>query len=693
MSTEMLDRYINYFRYSAVLSDDLCSFSAKYDGKGIVAQNCTYYWQNDEGTRILPTDFKTRTAEWQGSSSLSFKPLNVILSDGPVDLPEVTLVYKVMRDHVVLECSQVPGYTFVICGDLRWGEDPEHSTFAVSLERLGYGLRSGLGPAVSKWDDALLDRADGSVIRLDAACGVKLDWSWEKGCYTFEAKGTVGMQVYPHYYEDRFQINYRPVCKTNGYATPPAGWMTWYAVKFDACEEAVLENTRLQKELLADYGADTVWVDWEWYHNGFKDDMTPGVSFFHPDPNRYPNGLQYLAEKIEESGFVPALWIAPTHEPIETDYIRENPEQVLVDKVIWCGRFFFDITHPDFLKDYLPRAIRQVPAWGYKALKWDCLPFTLIYADRMHGAMYDSESSSYQSFRKVMQMARDILGENYYMLSCSGSNDSHLLSACDIFDGARIGGDIFTWEEFKEALVGRTLRLYPYHNTVIYCDPDNVVLRPEFNNLEQARSRISIVSLLGLPNTFGDDLRELPMERVELLRRGLPTLDIHPMEIRELELEGDSLIINLMINRPFERWNVAGVMNLADEERTVTVNLSEDLGLEEGEYLVHEYWRDTFYGVVSDTLTLTLPACATAVLAVRKKTGQPQLVSTSRHMTQGGADLVRVTVGDGVLSGVSKVVKDDPYTIKIYDPKSDKLLEKTILPQMTGELEWTFEVS
>lgn len=692
MSTQLQDRYINYFRYSAALEENLCSFWVKYDGKGAVLQNCAYCWHTDSGQIISPADFKARATRWASPGTLWYCILEVLLEDGPDELPKTCVTFKAMRDHVFVEWEGGPGLTFVLSGELHWGQDAEHSTFALSLDRPGYGLRCGCGPAVSRWDDALLDRADGSVVRLDARDRVRLDWSWERGCYTFEARGSLGMQAFPRYFEDRFQINYRPVCKTNGYPTPPAGWMTWYAVKFDACEQAVLDNTRLQKQLLADYGADTVWVDWEWYHNGFDEDMTPGVSFFHPDPHRYPHGLDYLARRIEQAGFTPALWIAPTHEPIETDFIRQNPDAVLVDRVIWCGRFFFDISHPKFLTDYLPRAIRQVPRWGYRALKWDCLPFTMIYADRVHESMYDSDSSSYQSFRRAMQVGRDILGDDFYMLSCSGSNDRTVLSACDIFDGARIGGDIFRWEEFTETMVARLMRLYPYHNIVFYCDPDNVVLRPEFNDLHQARSRISLVSLLGLPTTFGDDLRQLPMERVELLRRGLPTLDIHPMELRELELERDTLVVNLLINRPFARWNVAGVFNLADRERTLTVELLEDLGLEEGEYLVYEYWTDTFHGTVSGSLTLTLPPCACAVLSVRRRLDRLQLVSTSRHISQGGADLLGLDWHDGVLSGTSRVVRGDPYTITAYDPQSDRLVKKTLHPEATGPLEWSLRL-
>jgi len=691
MRTEYHDHYINYFRYSAILSEAMDSFRVKYEGKDTVLNHCSYCWRHESGQTITAADFKTHRTEWESLQQKNYNTLKICLEDGPETLKEASILLKASRDHITCTASTTDGYTPIFYGDFCWGKDPEHSTFAVSLDRDGYGLRSAYGPATSVWDDALLDREDGSLIRLDSTGRLRLDYSWEKGCYTFEAHDSVGIQVYLHYFEDRFQVPYRPVSKTNGYTAPPAGWMTWYAVKFDACEQAVLENTKLQKELLADYGADTVWVDWEWYHAGFRDDMTPGVSYFHPDESRYPNGLKHVAEEIEKNGFLPALWIAPTHEPLETDFIRENPDVVLADYMTWCGRYFLDITHPKFLNDYLPRAIRQVMQWGYKALKWDVLPLTMSFADRMHAFLSDPECSTYQAFRNTMQIARDILGPDFYMLSCSGANDRSVLSACDIFDAARIGGDIFDWEEFKIELVNCVLRLYPYHNTVIYCDPDNVVLRPEFNNLQQAQTRISIVSLLGLPTTFGDDLRKLPAERLNLLRRGLPTLDIHPMDMRELELNSDTLIVNLVVNRPFGRWNVADVINFADEPRTVTVDLAADLGLEAGEYLVHEYWSNTFCGTVSGQVTITVPAFGSAVLSVRRKTGTLQLVSTSRHITQGAADLVDVSYAEGVLSGISKVVKDDPYCITVYNPDNDTIMEKTIVPDETGTIQWRIE--
>ena len=687
MNAQIPDRYISYYRYSVVLSKCLDAFSIKYDGKGTVLDCYSFCWQKVSDDPISSRDFRTRETQWESQSGRWENCISIILSDGPKAMPDAQINIILSRNGVTVKASSKNGYKAEFCGDLHWGKNPEHSTFAVSLDRPGYGLRAACGPAVSKWDDALLNQEDGSLVRLISEDYLRLGYSWDKGAYTFKATKGFLLRVLPRYFEDRFQIPYHPLCK-NQYPAPPAGWMTWYAVKFGACEEAVLENTRLQKELLAPYGADTIWVDWEWYHSGFFDGMKTDVSFFEPDKQMYPHGMAALAQQIKQAGFIPALWIAPTHEPKETEFIRQNPDAVALDHVFWFGRYLFDITHPKYLQDYLPRAIRQVPLWGYEALKWDCLPHTLNYADRVHEYLWDPECSTYEAYRKVIQTAREILGEDFYMLSCSGSNERTVLTACDIFDAARIGGDIFTWDEFKKSLVDRILRLYPYHNTVIYCDPDNVVLRPEFNDLNQARTRMTMVSLLGLPTTFGDDLRNLPADRLDVLRRGLPTLDIHPMEMREQLLDRDELVVNLMVSRPFESWNVAGIINLAEESRQIDVDLSDDLGLENGEYLVYEYWTNTFYGVVRDTVTVTVPACGTAVLAVRKKTGHLQLVSTSRHITQGAADLLELHYCDGVLSGISKVVKDDPYTIYAFDPKTERLITKDFLPESTGKLSW-----
>ena len=491
-------------------------------------------------------------------------------------------------------------------------------------------------------------------------------------------------------YTNRFHVKYKPINKNSTFPTPPAGWMTWYAVKFDACENAVLENTEKQKELFADYGANTVWVDWEWYHSGFDVEQgEPNIHYFSPDPVRYPNGLKYVSDKIREQGFIPSLWVGPTNEQIITEFMEENEHSIYADRVTWCGRYFFDLTNKAYLEDFVPKAFEQVKEWGYEALKWDCLPISLEYADIFHSSLTDPELTSEQALHRVVQIARDTLGEDFYMLSCAGEWDRAVLFASDIFDAARIGGDIFSWDEFILNFLERIMRFYAYHNTLFYCDPDNLVIRPEFNNADQAITRISFISLLGLPLTLGDDLRELPMDRVELIRRALPPLDIRPMDIRELGKSDEYVITNLQIAKPFEEWNVVQVTNLLTESATLIVDFDKDLHLEEGEYLVYDYWKHAFLGRLENRITLTLPAYGSAVLAVRKCTGKKQVVSTSRHISQGGFDLMDVWLDeDGMLHGRSKVVAGEDYVVTIYDPEKQESYETIIHPIRTGEMDW-----
>lgn len=85
------------------------------------------------------------------------------------------------------------------------------------------------------------------------------------------------------------------------------------------------------------------------------------------------------------------------------------------------------------------------------------------------------------------------------------------------------------------------LKFYPLHNIVQYCDPDNLVVREEFNTYDQAVSRASLFSLLGTPITIGDDLRELSDERIEVIRRAIPPVNTHPMILDSRERTGKSL--------------------------------------------------------------------------------------------------------------------------------------------------------
>lgn len=710
------NRYCNYMAYAIKLVGEgdclqaecmylpLTEDSEENAPVGKFAEAVTFAFENEKtGSRYTLKDFGSVETEYEISfihtpedigewSRLGPRGvLKILLNDGPVDLPQAVVRLWAKRDAVCFWANtDDKGYVLVTSGRMVFGGKACDSVCAVALDRVKTerDWRVSYGPAASKIDDALFDRDSDRALRL-VADKRRIHYDFEKKQYCFNVRGEFSLQVEEHVFERRFYVKYKGINKNNTFPTPPSGWMTWYAVKFNASETAVLENAVKQKELFGEYGADTIWVDWEWYHFDQQGKGKNGVHFFAPDPVRYPNGLDYVAEKIKELGFVPALWVGPTNEPTFTDFMMENEHSVYADKTVWCGSYFFDLTNKAYLEEFVPQAFHKVKEWGYEALKWDCLPVTLEFADQFHAYMADPSLSSVQALRRVVKAARDIVGENFYMLSCSGERDLAVLFAGDIFDGARIGGDIFTWQEFIENFLERILRHYVYHNNMFYCDPDNLVIRPEFNNYDQAVTRTSFVSLLGLPLTLGDDLRDLPQDRVELIRRALPTLDIRPMDIREMEEHGDYVIVNLQIAKPFEEWNVVQVSNLLTEEHTVIVDFDSDLHLENGSYLVYDYWQRAFLGKKEGSIALTLPAYGSAVLSVRRCNGGRQIVSTSRHISQGGFDLLDVQMdAEGMLCGCSKVVAGEPYVITVYDPKTQSVFEHTLYPETTGELKW-----
>ena len=684
------NRYCNYFDYAVQLCGDGCDIMAQciYAPVGRIAEDISVIFKKGE-IQYSMMDFAAVRCE-------HIKPLNavnvilkILLSEGREDLPEVEIAFLLSRDGInITSNADRYGFEAVISGWMIWGK--EDSVSAVCIDRMGSDLRSAYGPAASKIDDALFDRETDCALRLHSGCKCRISYDFDRQQYGFTAGNSLHLWIEERVFASRFHVKYKGINKHNTFPTPPAGWMTWYAVKFDACEEAVLENAQKQKELFADYGANAIWVDWEWYHSALRNETPdPDIHYFQPDPVRYPNGLKYVADKIREKGFIPALWVAPTNEPVLTDFMKENEHSAYIDHLSWCGRYFYDLTNEAYLKVFLPKAVNQVREWGYDALKWDCLPITLGYADKFHFQLSDPGITSEQALRRIVQTARDILGEDFYMMSCSGEGDRDVLVAGDIFDGARIGGDIFAWKDFIRNFLERIMRYYAYHNNMFYCDPDNLIVRPEYNNYEQTVTRTSFVAMLGLPLTLGDDLRELPQDRVELIRRALPPLDIRPMDVREMKRDSETVITNLLVKKIFEEWNVVHVANLSEEEKTVSVDLDKELHLDSGTYLVYDFWAHKYLGMFDKVVALTLQPYESAVISVRKYTGKKQLVSTSRHISQGAFDLMDVWLDEeGKLHGRSKVVAGEPYIITYYEPDTQSVLEKCILSEKTQEVEW-----
>ena len=621
---------------------------------------------------------------------------------GPEGLPRLNVRFNISDNGIKLTVGGGKYLSFELSGDLRLGNNSTSDVYPMSSES-GTALRSAVGPASCAKDDLLFDRLTDKAVQLSGMENIRIKYDWKKSAYVFNvsgetpAKRTFKLSVIDDVLAKQFHINYSPVNKNSTFKKPPVGWMTWYSVKFDACEEKVLKNAQWMSKNLKDYGADCVWVDWEWCHKDMSGKRDDGCDCFNPDIEKYPHGLKYVSDKIRELGLTPCLWMGFICDSSENEFIKKNPEIVLKDQPSWPGRYFFDMSHPKYLNEFLPIAVGKASEWGYDAVKCDVIPMGMINYEVEHHKMYNPSLTTKEIYRKFAKKVRSILGKDTYMLSCAACSDMDVLWAADIFDSARVGSDIFKWSEFLRQGVGRTMRYYPLHNNLFYPDSDNVVMREEFNNVKQAASRIYFVSMLGIPMTFGDEFDALDEARIGFIKECLPVLEMHPMDICRHKKIDDVLKMHLSVCKEWESYSVVNLFNITDKKKSTEVDFANDLSLEGKEYIVYNYTDDILETIGKKGFKCNLEPCESKIFRITEKLARPQIISTSRHISQGAAEIEDMVWDEKscTLSISANLIADAPYRVTLYVPDGfnapaelkkvqDNVYEYAIIPQKTG---------
>ncbi len=159
--------------------------------------------------------------------------------------------------------------------------------------------------------------------------------------------------------------------------------------------------------------------------------------------------------------------------------------------------------------------------------------------------------------------------------------------------------------------------------------------------------------------------------------------------------------------------HVVGLFNW-NEKKEATIAFSlERAGLDpDKKYEAFDFWANRYLGILPNETTEVLPGAGCRILALREAKSHPQLLSTSRHITQGLIDVVaeKWNPETKTLTGASNVVAADPYEMRITCPKglkaaaikvSDKtaaiskieqtngLVRATMIPTTTGSMNWS----
>ena len=484
-------------------------------------------------------------------------------------------------------------------------------------------------------------------------------------------------------------------------ARPPSGYCTWYH-DYSSNQDDIAKLAEWCGRNLRDFGLEFIQIDDGWQIGGWDKTSHHCLHDFtrHKPDGCYSRGMKPTADAIKAHGLTAGLWLFPCGWDPNAPDLVEHPDWFVrrADGSFLCTRWTghnLDMTHPDakrFLHSVIDRISNQ---WGYKYLKLDGIASPMA-ADTLDIVTYEQElppgsgvkrtyredgfgdarlhepgRTQIEAHRAGLQVVRDAAGKDAFLLGCTISNNLRTMGASfGLVDAMRVGADTGAkWESLVPGFAVGS-HLYFLNGRVWYNDADCLMLRDPLT-LDQARAVGTWIAISGAMNVVSEWLPGLPPEKLDILKRTLPNHNLPSRPIDLFETPAPR-IWHLRHGTGSDRRDIVAVFNWLTTPDRVSLPMAK-LGLPDSAsdlYVGFDFWANEFLSPFSGELTLDLRPTACGLVAIRRAADHPVVVSTSRHVTQGATDLFD-THWDGatrVLKGISRVVRGDPYEIRIATP-------------------------
>jgi hypothetical protein len=508
----------------------------------------------------------------------------------------------------------------------------------------------------------------------------------------------IGQELFADEIKQHYDIKLRP---------QTAGFCTWYSEVggltdkkggAGACNEKDLAAlTEFAARELKPFGFGFVQIDDEWQDGASKADGSringPRRGFTRHKPDGgYPNGMEPVGRNIREHGLTAGIWFIPfarNHQDPEyagrQDWFMKRLDGTPYE-TDWGGTAL-DLTNPE-VKQHLATLVRTLRGWGFDYFKMDGLWTGSVteqiyvndgYKDDNignHQLFRDPDVTNIEALRSGLNLLRKAAGPKVFFSGCCASQNMRSLGgAIGLVDSMRIGPDNgFGWQDYRSEVMHfegggiitgpiRGNRLYFLHGRVWWNDPDPSYVRPVVK-LNHARLLASWVAISGMFNLTSDWLPGLPSERLEIIKRCLPSHHATARPVDYFESVMPSIWLTTDTRHPVRR-DVLGLYNWESEPRQIGYDTAK-AGLDgSATYHAYDFWSQQPLPTFKGKFQFDMPAESCRVIALRKAEGHPVLVSTSRHVTQGIVDVAGEQWRGDRLSGVSQVVGGDPYELRI----------------------------
>jgi len=461
-----------------------------------------------------------------------------------------------------------------------------------------------------------------------------------------------------------------------------AGFCTWYMEKHaGACDEVHLpEVSAVAAKELKPFGFDFIQIDDKWQegisNNGPNKNFTT-----HALKGPYPSGMKKAQEGITNFGLVPGLWFMPFAGNYQSDPFYKDHQDWFVKNsrgtpydTSWGGTCL-DMTYPP-VQEFVRNNVRRIAHdWGYRFFKmdgyWTGSATKLTYVNDGYvedgigdATFHNPDKTNIEALRDGTRLVREAAGPGVFLLGCCVSQNMRSFGGTfGLLDAMRVGPD-------TGGNIGSPhgSRLWFLNGRVWWNDPDCVFVRKSMS-LDRARLNAAWTAISGQLFYTSDWMPETPSERLDIVKRCIPAhgLAARPVDVFERDVAKVWLLTD---TRQAARRDVVALYNWSGKADDLSIK-ADRIGLPAASgYVAFDFWADKFIPPFRDTISASLPPNSCRILAVRPVSDVPQLLSTSRHVTQGIVDVIgeKWEAAQSVLSGTSKVVENDRYELRIILP-------------------------
>ena len=477
------------------------------------------------------------------------------------------------------------------------------------------------------------------------------------------------------------------VAKVYAIKLPPhrPGYCTWYMEKHaGSCNEKYLpELSEYAAKNLKPFGFDFIQIDDGWQQGIAGNGPRKNFTAYQPT-GAYPTGMKATADNIKKLGMTPGIWFMPFAGTAKDPYFKDHQDWFVKDtkgqpyETAWGGTCL-DMTQVG-AREHLRSIVERIAhTWGYTLFKmdgfWTGSATKQIYVndgfkeDGIGDAEFaNPDKTNVEALRDGVRLVRQTAGPDVFLLGCCVSQNMRSFGGSfGLLDAMRVGPDTGAGH------IGapHASRLWFLNGRIWWNDPDCVSVRTS-TTLEQARLNATFTAIADAVFYNSDWMPDFPAERLDILRRCMPShgLPSRPVDVFESQ---PARIWHLTHTQGGVRRDVVALYNWGKEAAVVSCPATR-VGLPAAaEYVGFDFWNNKFVPPFKETVRADLTGGSCRVLAIRPVTNHPQLISTSRHLTQGIVDVTGETwdAAGATLSGTSQVVAGDPYELRIVVPLGD----------------------